>query len=181
MLLRHLDNSLRSLRSHINRVERARKDSAGVAIRRAVLPAAGDPGKLTPQARKQRQEVEWAKGIELVKPARRDRQEFDCATWLHKARQMPKEDFKKQGRAGTNGAGDMSLISSCWQRFSVALHHERGLRFVVYLLPVPWGRIIFKKVKQHLQRSSKLQNFGSPRLCATHQQSAAFPRPSSMP
>jgi hypothetical protein len=39
--------------------------------------------------------VGWAKGIELVKLARRDRQNFDCATWLHKARQMPKEDFKK--------------------------------------------------------------------------------------
>ena len=38
----------------------------------------------------------WAKGIELVKLARRDRQNFDCATWLHKARQMPKEDFKKE-------------------------------------------------------------------------------------
>ncbi len=30
-----------------------------------------------------------------MKLARRDRQNFDCATWLHKARQMPKEDFKK--------------------------------------------------------------------------------------
>jgi hypothetical protein len=40
--------------------------------------------------------VGWAKGIELVKLARRDRQNFDCATWLHKARQMPKEDFKKE-------------------------------------------------------------------------------------
>jgi hypothetical protein len=38
----------------------------------------------------------WAKGIELVKLARRDRQNFDCATWLHKARQMTKEDFKKE-------------------------------------------------------------------------------------
>jgi hypothetical protein len=28
--------------------------------------------------------------------ARRDGQHFDCATWLHKARQMPKEDFKKE-------------------------------------------------------------------------------------
>ncbi len=37
----------------------------------------------------------WAKGIELVKLARRDGQQFDCATWLHKAREMPKEDFKK--------------------------------------------------------------------------------------
>jgi hypothetical protein len=50
---------------------------------------------LPPQARKELKEVGWAKGIELVKLARRDRQHFDCATWLHKARQMPKEDFKK--------------------------------------------------------------------------------------
>ena len=51
---------------------------------------------LPPQARKELKEVGWAKGIELVKLARRDRQHFDCATWLHKARQMPKEDFKKE-------------------------------------------------------------------------------------
>ncbi len=50
---------------------------------------------LPPQARKQLKEVGWTKGIELAKLARRDRQHFDCATWLHKARQMPKEDFKK--------------------------------------------------------------------------------------
>jgi hypothetical protein len=28
--------------------------------------------------------------------ARRDGQHFDCATWLHKARQMPKEEFKRE-------------------------------------------------------------------------------------
>ena len=50
---------------------------------------------LPPQARKELKEVGWAKGIELVKLARRDRQNFDCATWLHRARQMPKKDFKK--------------------------------------------------------------------------------------
>ena len=50
----------------------------------------------TPQARKQLKEVGWAKGIELAKLARRDRQHFDCATWLHKAHQMPKEEFKKE-------------------------------------------------------------------------------------
>ncbi len=51
---------------------------------------------LPPQARKQLKEVGWAKGIELAKLARRDRQHFDCATWLHKARRMPKQDFKKE-------------------------------------------------------------------------------------
>jgi hypothetical protein len=38
---------------------------------------------LPPQARKELKKVGWAKGIELVKLARRDRQHFDCATWLH--------------------------------------------------------------------------------------------------
>jgi hypothetical protein len=51
---------------------------------------------LPPQASKQLKELGWAKGLELAKLARRDRQNFDCATWLHKARQMPKEDFKKE-------------------------------------------------------------------------------------
>ena len=51
---------------------------------------------LPPQARKQLKEVGWAKGLELAKLARRDRQNFDCATWLHRAREMPKEKFKQE-------------------------------------------------------------------------------------
>ena len=51
---------------------------------------------LPPLARKQLKEVGWTKGLELAKLARRDGQHYDCATWLHKARQMPKEDFKKE-------------------------------------------------------------------------------------
>src|SRR5437763_85122 len=39
-------------------------------------------------------EVGWSKAIELAKVARRDRKEFDCATWLHKATSLPKEEFK---------------------------------------------------------------------------------------
>src|SRR5258708_2293812 len=51
---------------------------------------------LPPQARKDLKEVGWTKGLELAKLARRDGQHFDCATWLHKARHMPKEDFKQE-------------------------------------------------------------------------------------
>ena len=47
------------------------------------------------QARKELTKVGWAKGIELAKLARRDRQHFDCATWLHKARELSKEDFQQ--------------------------------------------------------------------------------------
>jgi hypothetical protein len=51
---------------------------------------------LPPQARKQLKEVGWTKGLELAKLARRDRQHFDCATWLHKAREMPKDEFRRE-------------------------------------------------------------------------------------
>jgi hypothetical protein len=51
---------------------------------------------LPPQARRELKEVGWTKGAELAKLARRDGQDFDCATWLHKAREMPKEQFKHE-------------------------------------------------------------------------------------
>jgi len=50
---------------------------------------------LPPQARRELKQVGWTKGLELAKVARRDGPEFDCATWLHKARQMPKEQFRR--------------------------------------------------------------------------------------
>jgi len=51
---------------------------------------------LPPQARKDLKEVGWTKGLELAKVARAEGQHFDCATWMHKARQMPKEQFKQE-------------------------------------------------------------------------------------
>ena len=51
---------------------------------------------LPPQARRDLKQVGWTKGVELAKLARRDGQDFDCATWLHKAREMPKEQFKHE-------------------------------------------------------------------------------------
>jgi hypothetical protein len=40
--------------------------------------------------------VGWTKAAELVKVARREGQRFDCATWLHKARELSKEEFKRE-------------------------------------------------------------------------------------
>jgi hypothetical protein len=39
-------------------------------------------------------EVGWSNAIELVRVAKRDGEGFDCATWLHKAKELPKEGFK---------------------------------------------------------------------------------------
>jgi len=41
-------------------------------------------------------EVGWSKAVELAKVARRDGKAFDCATWLHRAKELPKEAFKQE-------------------------------------------------------------------------------------
>src|SRR6202167_2647571 len=41
-------------------------------------------------------EVGWSKATEMAKVARRDGKDFDCATWLHKAQELPKEEFKRE-------------------------------------------------------------------------------------
>ncbi len=54
---------------------------------------------LPPQARKDLKEIGWTKGrelAELAELARRDGQRFDCAPWVHKAREMPREEFRRE-------------------------------------------------------------------------------------
>ena len=60
---------------------------------------------LPPAAKKGLKEVGWTKGLELAKVARAEGQQFDCATWLHKAdcatwlhkaRSLPKEEFRRE-------------------------------------------------------------------------------------
>ncbi|HTT20281.1 MAG TPA: hypothetical protein VMG82_15135 [Candidatus Sulfotelmatobacter sp.] len=51
---------------------------------------------LTRIPRRQLREVGWAKASEMVKVARREGNRFDCATWLHKARELPKDAFKRE-------------------------------------------------------------------------------------
>ena len=50
--------------------------------------------RLPKQARHELKLVGWSKAAELAKVARSDGKGFDCATWLHKARSMPKEEFR---------------------------------------------------------------------------------------
>ena len=51
---------------------------------------------LTRVPKRQLREVGWTKARELVKVARRDGAEFDCAPWVHKAKDLPKEEFKRE-------------------------------------------------------------------------------------
>ena len=45
--------------------------------------------KLTRIPKHELQQVGWSKATELVKIARKDGETFDCATWLHKAKELP--------------------------------------------------------------------------------------------
>jgi hypothetical protein len=38
----------------------------------------------------------WTKARELAKVVRRERQGFDCAPWVRKARELPREEFKRE-------------------------------------------------------------------------------------
>jgi len=48
------------------------------------------------QARRQLKGIGWTKGLELAKVARRHGQRFNCATWLHKAQEMTKDQFRRE-------------------------------------------------------------------------------------
>jgi len=39
----------------------------------------------------------------MAKVARRDGNDFDCATWLHKAKELPKETFKRKVKRHLTG------------------------------------------------------------------------------
>ncbi len=60
--------------------------------------------QLPPEVKMELKQVGWTKGLELAKVARRHGKDFDCATWLHKARELPKESFKQEVEKDLNGS-----------------------------------------------------------------------------
>ncbi len=49
---------------------------------------------LTPIRKRELELIGWTKARELAKVARRDRQGFDCAPWVHKASTMPSSPWR---------------------------------------------------------------------------------------
>ena len=56
-------------------------------------------------ARNELKQVGWTKGLELAKVARRDRERFDCATWLHQGSGNAEGRVQAGSREGANGKG----------------------------------------------------------------------------
>jgi len=61
--------------------------------------------QLPKQVHRDLRQVGWTKAAELAKVARRDGQRFDCATWLHRAKESPKETFKQEVERHLTGQG----------------------------------------------------------------------------
>jgi hypothetical protein len=51
---------------------------------------------LTKIPKKQLREIGWRKAAEMVKVARRDGEQFDCAPWVHKAKDLNREEFERE-------------------------------------------------------------------------------------
>ena len=66
--------------------------------------------QLPKQARKELKQVGWSKAAELAKVARRDGEHFDCATWLHRAQELPKERFKDEVEQYLTGESEPSEL-----------------------------------------------------------------------
>jgi hypothetical protein len=59
--------------------------------------------QLPRQTHRDLREMGSTKARELVKVARVERQNFDCAPWVHKAKQMPREEFKREVKRHLTG------------------------------------------------------------------------------
>jgi hypothetical protein len=51
---------------------------------------------LTKIPKQRLREIGWRKAAEMVKVARREGEHFDCAPWVHKAKELPREEFKRE-------------------------------------------------------------------------------------
>jgi len=66
--------------------------------------------QLPKQVRQELKHVGWSKAAELAKVARRDQEHFESATWLHKARTMPKQEFKDDIDKYLTGSNEASEL-----------------------------------------------------------------------
>jgi hypothetical protein len=61
--------------------------------------------------------IGWTKARELTKVARREREGFDCAPWVHKAHELPREEFKREvdrhltGKIPSRGRSSISKLT----------------------------------------------------------------------
>ena len=66
--------------------------------------------QLPRQIRNQLKQVGWSKAAELAEVARREREQFKSADWLHKARSLPHQQFKEEVEKYLTGESEASEL-----------------------------------------------------------------------
>ena len=66
--------------------------------------------QLPRQVRSELKQVGWSKAAELAKVARREREQFKSADWLHKAQSMPHQQFKEEVEKYLTGDSEPSEL-----------------------------------------------------------------------
>ncbi len=66
--------------------------------------------QLPRQVRNELKRIGWSKSAELAKVARRDQERFESATWVHRARSMPKQQFKDEVDKYLTGSSEPSEV-----------------------------------------------------------------------
>jgi hypothetical protein len=66
--------------------------------------------QLPKQIRSELKQVGWSKAAELAKVARREREQFKSADWLHKAQSMPHQQFKEEVEKYLTGDSEPSEL-----------------------------------------------------------------------
>lgn len=67
---------------------------------------------LTRVPKPQLREMGWTTARELVKVARKDGAEFACAPWVHKAKELPREEFRREVERHLTGEGNRAVGDS---------------------------------------------------------------------
>jgi hypothetical protein len=109
--------------------------------------------QLPPQVKGELKNVGWTKGLELAKLARSEGQKFNCAIRLHKAREMPTEEFRRAVERELGRETEPWKIVHCLQEPSMkssAMSSEK----LDTLLPLGWegcqGRPFFGRSSRPL-------------------------------
>ena len=66
--------------------------------------------QLPRSVKKELKQVGWSKAAEIAKVARRDGEHFNCANWLHKAKEMPMQQFKDEVEQYLTGDSEPSEL-----------------------------------------------------------------------
>ena len=124
-------------------------------------------------------EVGWSKAAELAKVARRDGQEFECAIWLHKAKEIPREEFKREVERHLTGKE-----TEPWEIIYFKLYKsqlpvvERALEIAALMLGSDKSRgYILEMICADFLAGAALATDESEQNLGPHHSTASHPRP----